>query len=110
METMLVNKDAVNRHFGFGVTGATKYDYFTAKLKNFSLVRRASAFAPYRITNYKGVADNGGALKANLEFKTPEVNYYNEDLDKNEDLTIKIYQGKALPSRLILLLPSRVRM
>lgn len=95
METMLVNKDAVNRHFGFGVTGATKYDYFTAKLKNFSLVRRASAFAPYRITNYKGVADNGGALKANLEFKTPEVNYYNEDLDKNEDLTIKIYQGKG---------------
>ncbi len=99
-ETMLVNREAGRYNIGYGVSGATRNDYFSASLHTFSLTRRASAFAPFRMTGYKGVADKSGELKANLEFKTPATNYYEEKLDASEPLTVKIYQGKdaAIPA------------
>lgn len=99
-ETVLVNRDGGRYNIGFGVTGGAKFDYFSAKLQNFTLTRRASAFAPFRMTDYKGEADKNGELKAALEFKTPATNYYNEKLQAEENLTVKIYQGKdaTIPS------------
>ena len=93
-ETMLVNKEGGRYNVGFGVTGATKFDYFSGSLRNFTFTRRASAFAPFRMTGYKGEADKTGELKAALEFKVPTTNYYNEKLDAGESLSVKIYQGK----------------
>ena len=98
-ETVLVNRNGGRYNFGYGGSGAVKNDYFSADIYNFQLVRRTSAFAPYRMTAFASEADRSGDLKATLQFKTPETNYYNENLDASEPLTVKIYQGKdaAIP-------------
>jgi len=99
-ETVLVNRAGGRYNIGFGVTGGAKSDMFSAKLENFTFTRRASAFAPCRMTDYKIEADQTGELKAAIEFKTPTTNYYDEKLDADENLTVKIYQGKdaTIPS------------
>ena len=93
-ETMIVNRDGGRYNIGFGVSGGTQGDYFSADIHNFRLTRRASAFAPFRMSDYNAEADRNGELKATLQFKTPETNYYNQKLDAAEKLTVKIYQGK----------------
>lgn len=99
-ENVIINKEGGNYNIGYGVSGATTNDYFSASLRTFSLTRRASAFAPCRFTAYKGEADKTGELKANLQFKTPETDYYETPLAASEKLTVKIYQGKdaTIPS------------
>lgn len=106
-DNLFVNREGGRYHIGLGVTGAAKGDCFIGTLSNFSLVRRASAFAPFTITDYNGFADRNGELKATIEFKTPTQNYYKEELDKNEDLTVKIYQGKdaAIPAKTLTVKP-----
>lgn len=94
-ETMLVNKDGGRYNIGYGVSGSQKSDYFYGNISDFSLTRRASAFAPYLMSNYKSEADQTGELKASLEFKTPDTDYYCNKLDASEKLIVKIYQGKA---------------
>lgn len=93
-EVYFVNSDAGKYHIGFEAYGASKYDYFSASLDNFSLTRRASAFAPLEITDYKSEADQNGELKATLTFQAPAVNYYGEALAADEGLSINIYQGR----------------
>lgn len=93
-ETVIVNRDGGRYNIGFGVSGSAMNDYFAANLFNFNFIRRASAFAPCRMTDYNGVADKTGELKATLRFKAPATNYYDEPLDASEELTVKIYQGK----------------
>lgn len=99
-ETMLVNKNGGRYNIGFGASASQKFDYIYGSINNFSLTRRASAFAPYRISDYKSEADQSGQLKTTLEFKTPNTDYFSNKLDASEKLTVKIYQGKdvTIPS------------
>lgn len=93
-ESVIINRDGGRYHIGYGVSGATKNDYFAAALRKFSLTRRASAFAPCQMTDYSSEADPTGELKATLNFKTPATDYYDDKLAASENLTVKIYQGK----------------
>lgn len=93
-ETVIVNRDGGRYNIGYGVSGATRNDYFLGSLRKFSLTRRASAFAPCAMTDYSSVADPTGELKATLQFKTPVTDYYGDKLSASENLTVKIYQGK----------------
>ena len=94
-EHFFVNNDAGTYYLGFGASGATQYDYFSALFDNFSLTRRTSAFAPYMMTNYKCNPSSDGSLKATMSFNAPTVNYKKQALDANEDLNITIYQGNS---------------
>ena len=93
-ELLLVNSEAGRYHLGIKAYGAKTMDYFNADLDNFRLTYRTSARAPYQMTDFKAVADPSAELKATLSFKTPTTNYYQQALDADQQLTVKIYRGQ----------------
>lgn len=93
-EFILVSDETGKFNLGFGAHGSKAYDYFNASIDNFSLTYRTSAFAPFRMTDYKGVANAQAELKANLSWTAPTINYYEQALDQNEEMIVKVYRGR----------------
>ncbi len=93
-EIMLVNDESGKFNLGFEAHGSKAYNYYNASIDNFSFTYRTSAFAPYQMTNYKGVANKQAELKANLSWTAPTKNYYGQALDANEEMTVKVFRGR----------------
>lgn len=93
-ELILVNEKAGKYNLGMKAHGEKKADYLNASIDNFKLTFRTSAFSPYRMTDYASKADEKAELKATLSFNAPAVNYYNNPLAADENLTVKIYRGQ----------------
>lgn len=93
-EYRLVNSAAGRYHLGIRAQGAKANDYFSANLDNFSVTYRTSAFAPFEMTAFEAKADASAQLKTDIAFNAPTVNYYDEPLNADEPLTIKIYRGQ----------------
>lgn len=93
-EFFLISDEAGKFNLGFDAHGSKAYDYYNASIDNFSLTYRTSAFAPFRMTDYRGVANAQAELKANLSWTAPAVNYYEKALDQNEEMTFKVYRGR----------------
>ncbi len=97
-ELFFVNRETGKYHLGINAHSIEKYAYISAWLDNVSLTYRTSALAPFTITHYKSEADRSGQLIANLSFVTPAVNYYEETLDPNEEMTVKVFRGREANS------------
>lgn len=93
-EFFFVNDEAGKFNLGFDAHGKKSYNYFNASIDNFTLTYRTSAFAPFCMTDYQGVANAQAELKANLSWTAPTVNYYGQTLDSNEDMTVKVFRGR----------------
>lgn len=95
-ELIVVSDTEGNFHLGIDAKCSQKYSYMNAAIDNFSFTYRTSAFAPYEMLGYKSVAKANGDLQADLSFRAPRVNYYQESLDANEELVCKIYHDRDM--------------
>lgn len=108
-ELFMVSTEDGNFHLGIDAMCSQKYSYMSAAIDNFSFTYRTSAFAPYKMQNYKSVAKANGDLQADLSFRAPRVNYYQENLDPEEELVCKIYHDRDMmkPVTTINVLPGK---
>ena len=79
--------------FGFDIEATAQWDLIQASIDDVSLTYEKSAFSPLAITDFKISADQTGALKSNMSFKAPDVDYHGDRLKDN--LTISIYRGNG---------------
>lgn len=89
----VVTQDGGKYCFGFNIKATAKYDNIMADIDDVSLNYVKSAFSPLAITDFKISADSTGALKSDMSFKAPDVDYHGNRLSDN--LTINIYRGNS---------------
>ena len=89
----VVTQDGGKYCFGFNIKATAKYDNIMADIDDVSLNYVKSAFSPLAITDFKISAAPTGALKSNMSFKAPDVDYQGNRLSDN--LTINIYRGNS---------------
>lgn len=87
----VVTYDGGKYCFGFNIEATAQYDNIMADIDDVSLNYVKSAFSPLAITDFQAMADPTGALKANISFKAPDVDYQGNRL--SDYLTINIYRG-----------------
>lgn len=87
----VVTHDGGKYCFGFNIKATAQFDNIMADIDDVSLNYVKSALSPLSINDFKISADPMGALKANMSFKAPDVDYQGNRLSDN--LTINIYRG-----------------
>lgn len=73
-----------------GVHGESQKNTFYLFIDNLSVSAGMSAGAPGEVTDLKVTPDAGGALRANLSFKTPLVNYIGEELESMSGVEVYV--------------------
>lgn len=89
----VVTHDAGKYCFGFNIKSTAQWDNIMCDMDDITLNYVKSALSPYAITDYQATPDANGALKCDMSFKAPAVDYQGTSLTDN--LTINIYRGNS---------------